>query len=871
MSTQEIFAGGAATIGPASAPALSEVGRVLPDHLIELPGGWTAWRCIALRGAGFPASGVLELSSAGCGRAADRLIESGRQVRRARRAALDALYVELKKADAADAPLIKKAIRGVEKDRLPETPVAGACAAVEEFAKARAEAAVAAADFPRSFDRAVRHTSEKIHKLSALPLLREAVIWQNRHAYRNVFLALAQGRYAQGRDTKQRQREELMATYLQRYCVKNDTIGFFGPVGWASFVEDEEHLVARPGASLVDKRTVYFEGWVADALAETLAKDKALRPWGVPRLLPFIHVEGRTVRLPFRPPTPVPAQHAAALHACDGERTAGEIAAELLGNPSLGLRAKSEVYQLLEALQGRGLITWTIEVPLTLNAERGLRRMMEKVEDEGLRRRVLAVFDELEEARLRVERAAGDADELDSAFGHMDDTFTRLTGSAAKREGVEGQAYAGRTLVYEDCRRDIEIEVGTEFRRAVGEPLSLLLTSARWLTWKTAASFRSAFREVYAGLARKTGSPIVEAINFWYAIVPVLFEGKRNPIDAVLPEFQRRWAEALALPEGDDAQAAHYTYEELRPRVEAAFDAPAPGWVAARYHSPDVMIAAEDVEAVRRGDYQLVMGEMHVGINTLRSTLFIEQHPRPSDFVTFFDLDLPETRVVPVTPKSWPELTARTLPIMINPRDRLLMVTQDSFGAPKSQALNIGSLVVEQTREGLTLGTRDGATRFDVIEVCADILSTLVVDYFKPLAPRAHTPRITFDRLVVSREAWRFPAEEAAFAFKKSDSERYLEARRWKREKGMPRFIFYKSPVEPKPCYVDFDSPIYVDMFARAIRRTAEKGAPSATITASEMLPGPGQHWLRDAEGNAYTSEFRIIAVDQAGRAQNFQ
>jgi hypothetical protein len=269
---------------------------------------------------------------------------------------------------------------------------------------------------------------------------------------------------------------------------------------------------------------------------------------------------------------------------------------------------------------------------------------------------------------------------------------------------------------------------------------------------------------------------------------------------------------------------------------------------------------------VRRGDYQLVMGEMHVGINTLRATLFIEQHPTPSDFATFFDRDFPETRVVPVTPKSWPELTARTLPVMINPRDRLLMVTHDSFGAPRSQALNIGSLVIEQAREGLVVRTRDGSLRFDIVELCADILSTLIVDYFKPLAPRPHTPRLTIDRLVVSREAWRFTAEEAAFAFRKNDSERYLEARRWKREHGMPRFIFYKAPVEPKPCYVDFDSPIYVDLFARAIRRTAENGAPGATISASEMLPGPGQHWLRDAEGNAYTSEFRIIAVDPSGR-----
>ena len=35
------------------------------------------------------------------------------------------------------------------------------------------------------------------------------------------------------RNSQQRQHEALVASYLQRYCAKNDSIGFFGPVGWS--------------------------------------------------------------------------------------------------------------------------------------------------------------------------------------------------------------------------------------------------------------------------------------------------------------------------------------------------------------------------------------------------------------------------------------------------------------------------------------------------------------------------------------------------------------------------------------------------------------------------------------------------------------
>lgn len=49
-------------------------------------------------------------------------------------------------------------------------------------------------------------------------------------------------------------------------------------------------------------------------------------------------------------------------------------------------------------------------------------------------------------------------------------------------------------------------------------------------------------------------------------------------------------------------------------------------------------------------------------------------------------------------------------------------------------------------------------------------------------------------------------------------------------------------------------------MFARAIRRTAEANRPDRRITLSEMLPRADDTWLRDAEGNRYTCELRLMA-----------
>jgi len=88
---------------------------------------------------------------------------------------------------------------------------------------------------------------------------------------------------------------------------------------------------------------------------------------------------------------------------------------------------------------------------------------------------------------------------------------------------------------------------------------------------------------------------------------------------------------------------------------------------------------------------------------------------------------------------------------------------------------------------------------------------------FRLLPPMEHVPRVSIDELVVCREAWRFPAAGVGFAFHKREADRFLEARCFATEHGLPRFAFFRTPLEPKPLYVDFESPLYVDILAKAV------------------------------------------------------
>ncbi len=837
-----------------------------PEHLASLPGGrWALWRRVGLRGAGFPAAHVLGLASAECAAAADRLIQSEDHASQAQQAALDhvlAAIDALRRDQRWDAvrrhdPLVRL-FRLLKKGKLPkshasDTPTLAALRA------ARADAETARQHLRDVFAATLAQTSQTIYAISQSEHFREALIWQNRHAFHTSVAVLRQPDDAVARGSWHRKDEELIASYVQRYSVKNDTIGFFGPVGWASFLPDGPAATTTPGAGLLAARNVYLEVWGVDALAEALGRNRALYPWIAPRRDPLTYLDGTTLIMPEAAPLRLSPIQAAILQACDGQRTAKELAAQLIRTPATGLRNEVEVYNHLAILRNKGLIIWALETPYQLRPEQALRQLLERIGDERARTPALNALAQYEAARDAVAAVAGQAAGLDRALAELEATFTRLTGTAATR--FHGKTYAGRTLIYEDCRRDIEVSFGPELLAALAPPLTLLLAGARWFVSEVGQVYRAVFQEVYAELVRQSGSPTVGFTSFWLRALPLMSEDKRH-VRAILAAFQERWAAVLALSPGQ--RRVVYTSDELRSRVEAAFAAPAVAWPSARYHSPDVLIAASGADAIRRGEYELVLGELHIGFNTLAAALFLDQHPSKAEFLRAIDHDLPEARVVPLTPRQWPGLTGRTMPMLVSAKDVRLEIARDTPGPPGALTLPISSFVVEQSVTGLVARTRDGAHSFDIMESCAGALMLLAPNEFKLFPPAPHTPRITLDRLVIYRESWSFPASELPFVYAKDELERFLAARRWAHAHGMPRFVFVRVPVEVKPFYLDFDSPIYVDIFAKMIRRTAEHGQEDGRVGVAEMLPDPTQMWLPDAQDQRYASELRLVALDLA-------
>jgi hypothetical protein len=833
---------------------------VVPDHAVALPGGtWTLWRWFAVRGAGFPAKAILRLATPAAATAADTLLDAEAAHAQLQRKVVDTLYAERQEIPekAAQKPYFK-AQETVLKGKMPTViPGRASKALVEAWGESLKAMEAHRTAFTATFDAEVHALSQRISEIAADPLFQEAVIWQNRRAFHTGIRSLLANTDTE-RSSQLRQHEQLVASYWQRYCVKNDTVGFFGPVGWAQMRNDAPAITATPGDSLLAVRDVYFENWAIDTLTETLSKQPLLRQWGKPRQLPFVHLEGTSLYLPHQAPIALGMNETVLFQACNGIRTAKQIAADLRVNYANLFQNEEHVYRLLGQMHDSGWIHWRLEVPFASSPEKALWKLLQGIQDENLRKPAQAAVLKMESNRRAIAKAAGNPEALDKAFEVLENDFVRLTNTTATRSA--GKTYAARTLVYEDGRRNLDLVVGQPLLEELGPTLTILLQSARWFTERTVAIYRHIFDEIYQELVRQTGSTTIEALLCWDKIRP--FVTHEPPQMASLSrEFQSKWGAILNID--PEAKRYQFTVEALRDRVLDAFAAPSPGLREAHYHCPDIMIAAESVEAIARGDYQFVLGELHMGSHTLGATLFVTQHPDSAQLYHATDVDSPTPSLSPIVPRDFEGITARTLSTLVPTHDYRLAFSYDAFGPPQEKIVTIGDLVAENIGGQLIVRTRDARLQFDFAKVFSELVSMNVVDSFRILPRRPHSPRVTIDNVVVARESWWLPVGEMTFIQEKEEEGRFLAVRRWADSHNLPRQVFVKTPVETKPYFLDFDSPVLVSLFVKSMRRTLTEMGADTRVALSEMVPNLNQVWLPDGDGQQYTCEFRVVAVDR--------
>ncbi len=761
-------------------PAPSDA-SLAPGHFIPLPGGFHLWSQGALRSGGFPISGLIELGDAEYAAAVDRWLDEP--------------------GDGTRQDLDAKAARAATRQAALLCQVA------------------CRADFL------------------------EAVTWQNPDLVEPMIVGLGQMGADAPNNQRLRKRQRIVAKYWARYCAKNETIGFFGPVSWFDFRSDGQPLRMEPGSALIRRGELFLEPWAIDALAASLCSDPEVRPWVAPRRHPTVYFSGTRART-LAGPVDLDEDEARLLALVDGHRVLPEIAAEYGTGPG-------EVHEALDRLAAKGLLIWDLEPPMVQHAERELRKRLKAIGDAKVRDRATGMLDQLEAAR---DALAGyrDAVELRRLYEQLEHEFTRLTGVDPARR--PGQAYGGRRLAYVECARDVALSFGPQVLESCADALALLLTSARWFAHEAAQRLRAVLSEGFDAM----GADVVGFAELAFSCADKVFIPGNRPLDHLIREFAANWRAILGLDTG--AHVVTHTSAALRGQVEESFAGAYPSWGFARTHSIDLLIAARGAEEFQRGEFQPVIGEVHIGYCPFETPVLAWAHPDTEELRTMLAAVIPEGRIMLSPVKDYPRVTARTYPWLNDARDWRLCVSQYP---PRGTGRQLPLCGLEVRRDGdkLVVGLPGAAEQFDVADIHGTSMMFEMMDALKQAAlGHDHTPRVVVDNLVVFRETWSFPISELDWVSTRSDPEHFVAARRWLRDRGLPETVFASISSETKPVFVDFRSEVQVGNLAQLLRTGAE--TEGATVAFSEMLPGPGQSWLADAAGNPYTCEMRLVFAD---------
>jgi hypothetical protein len=632
--------------------------------------------------------------------------------------------------------------------------------------------------------------------------------------------------------------------YLQRFSGKNDTASFFGPLNYASVAPeatDPVQVETVPGRWR--SREVFISYWAAHAVAARISADPEVRPWLSPRPHPMSRLDGHTVlHAASGRRTALPESLAGVARLVDGSRTVRDIATAL-GRPV------GAVLTTVERLVKLRAVLLDLDLPSTrFHPFTELRRLVAEL-DSGCDRRSpwsdrLAELDD-----LRVAFRDADLAGRRAILPRIDAWFTEVTGLPPRRGA--GKTYADRTVLYEDCE-------GTHSRFEFSGPFMADLIDRMAPILDLSAAHASLLEAHYRRLGRRVfddsaaGRPALAYAEFAQAMLERQREGLLPATDAAVEGLRTRLIELVRAR--SDGSVARLTRADLTALIDGVP-------VLRNCHvSPDIMIAAPDLDRVRAGDYQLVLGEVHQVVYAWGSQLYFDDARVESQLECEWHVaQMPDYDDLAVV------LTERRHKGLLHESFPGTFIEVAAVPSDRARArVPISEVEVVADGDGIALRHR-GTGRPYRLYMAGDEqlhLWAAALPRVMPIAaylPEGHTPRIELDGAVYQRERWTVPADDWGAGPAGLDDAGLLEwAADLRHRHGLPRFVYLHATSEPKPYYLDFTAPL-------ALRVVQQLAVTNDRLTFTEMLPRPEDLWIRE-HGQRFCGEFRMTLFRYGSR-----
>ncbi|SFP03817.1 Lantibiotic dehydratase, C terminus [Pseudomonas sp. NFACC24-1] len=648
---------------------------------------------------------------------------------------------------------------------------------------------------------------------------------------------LIRDRFAKN-DTRKKQKLRLGWSYAQRFCAKNDTSSFFGPLAWGRFdPQQTENMHVTYGDAWIKDRSTFFENWAVQRLVEQI-NQQCPDPDCIPlQLNAGCYLQARTLFMPIGKKqhlSPVTAQVLAYINDPEeGMPTLRGLLKACVDTPADTLR------DLLEHLVSKRIVRrgWQMSPRERKPIERMQRWLDDAAASETFSQTWQLLLERLESARR--DYAKGNLERRTQCL----DTLNQLLVEAGVDLSREtGAMYVGRYPVYEDCSRNMNISLGQDMLKQINEDLAPLMLIHQWLIKAIAHRLNQAFIEVWKQRQNAYTDIPVDFLDFLNALAPLLPTIEERIVIDLDQRLEKAWEEQLeGLADNIDVRLSVTDIERLISRLNVELDVTHFEVFGSDYHSPDFLLSSPSVEAINRGDYTIIVGEVHPAVHTLCQ-------PVAAPFGPFNIQVNQEVEAIFQRPRlilaDSPESYQRShIDWPLQPSYRQLVLPSGGGCVATHQQFAAGRAKVMYAHGRLQVVDALGQFSEDLLCVYPTPMHRLGFALAGSVVAKHDKRRIWLGRALYKRASWLFSSDQLPQVKTSIDDLNHiLQWRAWAVAQGLPRYAFIKIDSEPKPIFLDFDNPLSLDGISNALQSANQ-------VKFSEMRPCPEELWLEQAQG----------------------
>ncbi|UCH94939.1 MAG: lantibiotic dehydratase [Candidatus Aminicenantes bacterium] len=653
-------------------------------------------------------------------------------------------------------------------------------------------------------------------------------------------------------------------TYLQRFCMKNDTTSFFGPTFWGTFdFNGDRNLTFSYNGLPKVKRTFFFTHWCANAVARWIQKlpgvEQIIQPRRVPTMtllknrvygvIPAAKKWEKVDKL-----TDLPDHAEDIFRLIDGQRTLNDLFKE--AKSRFGLSEKN-TRTVVNRLVSERLIFADIEIPVGLYQP--MNYIQELIKNSGLAeaQRVVSTFQ-----TYKQEFVSSDLNKRKELFVDMGDYFKQITGLEPTRG--QGEHYADRTIFYEEGTRNFhEFIISGKLLKditALGPIWDLLCIPVEHEYKLLQETMVQRFRKWFPN---QSSVPLVQYVHAFLDDTGFLYK-RFDDISEEIQKISQNIFNRLVLPDELTKAVIPRTMAEIV-SINKRYQLPGASGVVI---NPDILIAASDKDAVNSGDYQVVIGDVHASVDLIT-------HSPAAFFLADADKEMLRSFVTDryresINEDEWAADLVRVHMRKTSAQLTLKGIDIEGIGRSsknRDAVVLLADLEVRLHQGRLRLYSPHWKkyirlTNMRLPNNCQKETSPLRLfslpeqeGGLKPPLHMSYCPRIEVGNITLLRRTWRMNYHDWSYQFtpthKHWDFNLFVHMLKMQDYYKLPGYVFARIEDEPKPIFVDFDNYFLLHAFYRKW----QKHKKSVTIT--EAYPRVEKAWLSDEKGH-YFCELRM-------------